>query len=69
MLTRSRIALLSACSAVAFSLAAFTPSYAADAPTSTPAASAQHTAKHATKHHAKTTNMHKKGAKHGTTAK
>lgn len=53
MTTRSRIALLSACSAVALSLAAFAPTYAAEAPAAAPAAATQHTAKQATQHHAK----------------
>ncbi|HEX7386824.1 MAG TPA: hypothetical protein VF285_06035 [Castellaniella sp.] len=74
MMTRSRIALLSACSAIALSLAAFTPTYAAEAPATAPAAAMHHTAKQATKHHvkAKTHKMakhHKAAKKHTTTKK
>lgn len=72
MMTRSRIALLSACSAVALSLAAFTPTYAAEAPAGAPAAATQHSAKQATKHHvkahAKTTKHHKTMKKHAPAA-
>ncbi|TAN29296.1 MAG: hypothetical protein EPN31_06785 [Castellaniella sp.] len=72
MMTRSRIALLSACSAVALSLAALTPTYAAEAPAAAPAAATQHTAKQATKHRVKahkTIRHHKAAKKHTTTAK
>lgn len=72
MMTRSRIALLSACSAVALSLAALTPTYAAEAPAAAPAAATQHNAKQATKHHVKAhkTSKHRKSVKkHTTTTK